>query len=138
MIELQYILFAICWTMQWVFLKKEWVSYACKHLRWTSGLTSQYSVIISLKYLESFYIHATSITWIYSVYFIFWVALLFLNLVIISLQFAYRNMFSRFCSFIPTDDQINLGTLIDIWKSQTVYLMKEPKILISIQVLNSI
>ena len=37
------------------------------------------------------------------------------ELVIISLQLpvAYRNMFTRFFTFIPTDDQINLGTLIE-------------------------
>ena len=32
--------------------KGEWVSWACKHLRWTSGLTSQYSLTCSLKYLN--------------------------------------------------------------------------------------
>ena len=32
------------------YFKGGWVSSTCKHLRWTSGLTSQYSVIASLKF----------------------------------------------------------------------------------------
>ena len=37
------------------------------------------------------------------------------ELIIITLQFAYQNMFSRFFTFIPTDNQINLGTLIEFF-----------------------
>ena len=52
---------------------------------------------------------------IYSIYFIFWVALFqsYREFVNIALQLEYQNMFSRFFTFIPTDNQINLGTLIE-------------------------
>ena len=42
----------MCIETYFTVIKGEWVACACKHLRWTSGLTSQYSVIVSLKYLK--------------------------------------------------------------------------------------
>ena len=52
----------------------------------------------------------------------------YLEFVIMTLQVAYRHMFSRFITFISTDDQINLQWHFDRIFSQTVYVMKEPKI----------
>ena len=89
-------------------------------LHWTSDLTSQYSVIVSLKYLNYFYTNGKSNTCIYSVYYIFWVALLFpvpwscnYNSPICISKHVFQD-FSL--SIITTDDQINLDTLIECFQ----------------------
>ena len=39
------------------------MSWEGKHLRWTSDTTTQHSIMVSLKYLSTFYIHTTFIAW---------------------------------------------------------------------------
>ena len=63
------------------------MSCSCKHLRWTSGLSSQYNVIVSLK----FYINATSITCKNSVNIIFEDVFLFPNVSIIPWTCNYNS-----------------------------------------------
>ena len=82
---------------------------------------SQYSVIVSFKYLNLFYIYATSTTCIYFVFYIFWVALLFPNVSIIPWTCNHnspictsKHVFQDFyLSIIITDDQIKLCKLIE-------------------------
>ena len=74
----------------------------------------------------------------YIPYTFFWVAFLFPIVSIIqwTLQFAYRNILSRFFNFNLYNWQSNQPWHIDRMFSQTVYAMKKLIISISINVLN--
>ena len=104
------------------YFKGGWVSSAWKHLRWTSGLTSQYSVIASLKF--SFMQRQSHV---YIPYTLFSGSLYFFlmfhsyhELVIITLQFAFRNMFSRFFTFNHCNWRSKQPWHIDWMFSQTL------------------
>ena len=111
------------------------MSCVCKYLRWTSDLTSQYSVNF-FKYFDII-LHSRNVNQLYiyldffsGSHYFFLMFQPYREIVIITLQFVYRNMFIRL--FISTDDQINLQWHFDRIFSQTVYVMKEPKLSISI------
>ena len=82
--------------------------------------------------------------YIYSVYFIsgsfyfFQMFKSYRELVILTVQFAYRNMFSRFFTFNHYNWRSNQPWYIDRMFSYTVYVMKKIIISISIHILNSI
>ena len=103
-----------------------------KHLRWTSGLTSQYNVIDSVKYLNNFtfmqrqsHEYYPYVVFSGSLYF-FLMFQSYRELVIIALYYAYRNIFSTFFIINHYNWRSNQLWHIDRMFSQTIHVMKYP------------